>query len=355
MYTVFTDFHHASLLNSLILLFEKRLAGSVYRPIGRDWYDRGFWKIYEHPATVEQFLGIGGNTPDGTEPVNNVKQVNNRPGMPAVYFCHDIDSDKTNKAITLDGFLQMPIDIVIASIPQHIEPFKKLCQIHSNRPKLVYQIGNAWNVPDGLIVKNVMASAIVPNIPAGVNFISYHQEFNLNIFWPAIDVPGKNIYSFVNCFSIDQFFKDDWDLFCHVEVNMFDWLFKSFGGQCRDGAAHGSREIAKKMRESRFIWHTKRGGDGYGHVLHNAAAVGRPMIVKKQYYAGKMGEALMQDGETVIAIDNLNINEIINKIKYYNESTHYVQMCKNIYNKFKQVVDFDKEFLLLQYFFENLL
>lgn len=136
---------------------------------------------------------------------------------------------------------------------------------------------------------------------------------------------------------------------------MPDWTFRCHGGQCRDGAVGPSSVLADTMKASRFIWHTKAGGDGYGHVVHNIAAVGRPMLVKKQYYAGKLGDALMRDGETCIAIDNLNVGEIINKINHYNDDERYIAMCKNVYNNFKAHVDFDKEEIAMREFLANLL
>ena len=369
MYNVFTDFHHASLLNSLIFLFEKRFGGKVYRPIGLEWAEKGFWHVFDHPFTREQFLGIGAATiappaqmyPDGTRPLNQIEGISGRIGNDGkrvdIYQCHDIDSGFTNKAITFDAFMQLPIDIVIASIPKHIEPFKRLCEMHPNHPKLIYQIGNAWSVEAGL-APNVMASAIIHNVPENINFISYHQEFDLDIFKPNPSdyvVPGKYIYSFMNCFNIDQLFGMDWQIFERIEREMPDWEFRAYGGQCRDGAMHGSKELADKIREAMFIWHTKYAGDGYGHVIHNSAAVGRPLIVKKGYYMGKMGEKLMIDGETCIVIDGLGIEEIIAKINYFSEPKRYAQMCKNVVDNFKKEVNFDKEFEDLQTFLKKLL
>src|SRR3990167_1968898 len=105
-YNVFTDFHHAGLLNSLIMLFEGRLGGAVYRPIGTEWHEKGYWKIYDHPATVQQYLGIGGAAPDGSPKLNQVVGGPISQGVPLLYFCKDIDSGKTNKAITFEGFMQ---------------------------------------------------------------------------------------------------------------------------------------------------------------------------------------------------------------------------------------------------------
>lgn len=368
MYSVFTDFHHASLLQSLILLFEKRLGGKVYRPIGMEWAERGFWKVYDHPATQAQFLGIGAATPDGSEALNEVESEGARIGNDGkrfpVYFCHDIDSGQTNKAITFDGFMSMKIDIVIASIPQHIEPFKRLCAEHPSRPKLIYQIGNQWNGENTAL--NIMASAKMPRID-GVNFIEYHQEFDIEVFHyeeprtvkmpvsgEIYHFPKQKISSFVNCFDVADHFKYDFELFQTVERNMNGWTFESHGGQCRNGAVGPARKLADTMREARFIWHTKVGGDGYGHVIHNAAAIGRPLIVRKADYQGKLAETLLIDKVTCIAIDGLAESQIRSEIEYYSEQSRYMAMCKATYENFKKVCNFDAEFEQLKSFLASL-
>lgn len=370
---VMVDFHHASLLNSFILLFENRLGGNVYRPIGLEWAEKGFWNIYDHPATRAQFLTMdqGYRPVDGTAPLNNIGQVQDN-----VYYCQDIDSGSYNKAITLDTFFDMDIDIIIATIPQHVEPFNRLSALHKNHPKVIYQIGNSWNVPFDTPVKNIMASARLPFKPEGFNIVEYHQEFDTKIFRPENYVmqfgviengvdkkigdeipigPANNIYSFVNCFNVDGLFALDWQLFEKVEGLMPDWKFRAYGGQCRDGAAHGSQELADRMRESRFIWHTKCGGDGYGHVLHNSAAVGRPLIARRQYYTDKMGGDLMIDGVTAILIDGLNPEEIIQKIVYYNDPVRYYDMCQAVYKNFCKNVMFEKEAEDIKLFLSKLL
>ena len=353
---VLADFHHASLLQSLIMLFEGRLQGKLYRPIGLEWAEQGYWHVFDHPFTRQQFLSTGLGTveppvqmyPDGTRPLNIVDKIED-----GIYYCQDIDSGYYNKAITLAKFMELPIDIMIASIPQHIQPYKKLCALHPNKPKLIFQIGNAWTVEAGL-APNVMASAIIHGVPPEINFISYHQEFNTDLFHYQEPNNSRDIYSFVNCFNIEQHFTSDWRFFEQIEQIMQDWTFRSYGGQCRDGAAHGSKMLAEKMGEARFIWHAKAGGDGYGHVIHNAAAVGRPLIVKKQYYAGKMGEQLMIDGETCIAIDGLSTEEIRSKIDHYSEPSRYVALCRATYDNFKKMVDFNTEFDAIKEFLKRL-
>lgn len=346
---ILTDFHHAGLLNSLILLFEKRLKALVYRPVGVDWHTQGYWKVYDHPETVKQYLSLDQRYEpiDGTEHLNQVLKGRFGSGD-GVYYCKDISTRKLNKAITLEKFKQMHFDIVIASIPEHIKPFKELIQKYQPHAKLIYQIGNQWNVEPNQ-VENVMASALV-EIPSQVNGVVYHQEFDTDIFSYNPNFSDKNITSLVNCFDSASLFASDWELFKKIEKIMPDYSFKVYGGGCRDGAMHGDKEVAYAISDSRFIWHVKRGGDGYGHIIHNAFAMGRPPIVKMEYYKDKLAGKLMVDGETCIAIDGLNPQQIVNKIK----SADYKKMGQNAYMKFVQEVDFDQEEQKIQEFLKLL-
>lgn len=331
------------------MLFEDRLGGQVYRPIGTDWFDEGYWAIYDHPATVQQYLTLdqGYRPQDGTPPLNMIEEVvEPQFEKPYVYYCRDIESNKLNKAVTLETFKTLPIDIVIASVPQHIEPFKKLIARYKPTAKLIFQVGNSW---EGNYTNNIMASARVSlaNIP---NSVVYHQEFDVNIFKPK---PGYStgVNSFINCLNESS----DWPLFLEVENLMPGTEFKSYGGQCRDGSISGSANLARAMQSAQFIWHVKPGGDGYGHVLFNAAACGKPLIVKKSYYVGKFGEDLMVDGETCINIDGMPATEIKAAIEFYSEPKRYAQICRNIYTKFKECVDFNAEEVKLREFLGRLL
>lgn len=338
-YKVFADFHHAGLFYSLKLLFEDRLGGQLFRPIGTEWLDKGYWKMAEiynnHPATVAQYLGI---------PLNDIE-------AEGIHRIWEPAHDYFQNAITHERFLEIKPDVVIATIPQHIESFKRLAD--EVGAKMIYQIGNAWPVEAGL-APNIMASAKIQNVPKNIHFIEYHQEFPTSLFQPISNLPDNNIYSFVNCFNTASIYQNDWKLFEKIEEMMPEWRFKSLGGSCRDGAADGQAEVARMMREAKFIWHTKFGGDGYGHVIYNSAAVGRPLIVKKHYYTGKLGEELMIDRETCICIDDLNYQEIINKVLYFSEPERYQQLCRNAGVNFKAKVNFDTEAERLTQFLENL-
>ncbi len=357
---VFSDRHHNSLYNSLRLLFEDRLGGSLFTQVGLEWYEEKFWNIFDHPATANQYLSLD----QRYKPVDGSRQLNQIVGdNPDYYELFDPEYGITQKALTLEQFKNTDIDIIIVSIPSHIEPFTKLRNLYKPNAKLIYQVGNSWDI-NSMPIPNIMASAKV-YIPPKYHSIIYHQEFDTKVFkpdhlyymsaTPKLVMPAKNIYSFVNCFNTQDHFIFDWQLFEEMETLMRDWSFRSFGGQCRDGVVNGSDALSAKMSEARFIWHTKYGGDGYGHVLHNSAAKGRPLIIKEEYYLGKLGGELIKDGETCITIDRLTPQEIMNKIEYFNEPELYRKLCKNTYENFKQKVDFDKEGEAIKIFIDNLM
>ena len=64
---VFCDFHHTELYHSIKLLFEDRLGFNLYRPIGMEWQEQGYWKVFDHPATAAQFLSVNQKFDPGPE------------------------------------------------------------------------------------------------------------------------------------------------------------------------------------------------------------------------------------------------------------------------------------------------
>ena len=205
---ILTDYHHNSLLNSLRLLFEERLEAKLFRQVGLQWFANNFWNIYPHPATAQQYLSLD----QRYKPVDGSRQLNQLTGQNLEYYeLFDPEYNVNQKALTFDQFLHKDIDIIIASVPQHIEPFTKLRNQYKPNAKLIYQVGNTWDIQD-MPISNIMASAKV-YIPPKYHSIVYHQEFSTEIFKYSNTPESKNIYSFVNCFSTQDHFKKDWELF----------------------------------------------------------------------------------------------------------------------------------------------
>lgn len=333
---VLVDFHHSSLLRSLVLLFEKRLGYDVYRPIGMEWYDEGFWAINNLEDTAKQFLEVGSQPVDNTPGLNIV---NNGTSEPLdVFKVWDPGMQSTHWACTLDFFKRTPFDYVIASVPQHVAIFRELIDKYNPKAKLIVQMGNNWAL-DHLHGHNVLAS-IAPQ-DSSVNAVFYHQEFDLKIFKPTPNHRMKRISSYVNVIEQIPVAKFTYERMKEV-LGPQGWEVNAFGGQCPDGNKTGPKELAESMMADDFVLHVKPHGDGYGHILHNAYAIGRPVITNASDYKDQLGEYLLKDG-TFINLDEFpSLDDAIAYVADMSDD-HLKYMSEMARERFYEVVNFRKE------------
>lgn len=346
---ILTDFHHGSLFTSLQLLFEKRLGWNLYRQIGLEWAPE-YFKIavpYNNDVrTITQYLGIRDEVKKGMGKMNEIEEEKKEhyvlKGTP---FNH--------KAVTLEQFKNMKFDIIIASIPAHLKPYTELIEKFQPQAKLIFQIGNHFNEVDYNLAKNIMASTSPVGVPKNVNTVFYHQEFDLKTFNYEPPVKTRAVRSFVHTLKTAGHFRKDWEDFLALEKALPEFKFESWGASCREGCADGEIEVAKLMKTSKFIVNLKTNGDGFGHCLWNAGFSGRPLIVRKSQYKGKLGEVLMIDGQTCFDIDKRGIDGVVKSIKEL-DSEEYLKMCEKMYNTAKSNCDFDKEEEKIKTFLSNL-
>jgi len=337
---VFCEMHHNDLHRSLEILFEKRLGWKLFYPIGLDWSTTGIWKYACVPETKDAVTRqyLEGHTED--------IQVER-----GSFLRYNPTHRKTNRMITLSKFFEMPIDIVIASVQNHEESFYKLAQSHWNNPKFIRQIGNWGELIDFNYSKNIMLSAIptVP-MPKDINYVSYHQEFDLNIFKYEEPKETKTITNFMNCLPASRYYP----LYLQYEKLLPDFKWKMHGILGKDGIIGNVWDIAKIIKESAFGIHLKYGGDGYGHALHNFFACGRPVITCCSDYKNKFGELLLEDKITCIDLEAHSIEDNVKLIRYFSIPKNHRKMCQNVYERFCKVVNFDAEFLKLKDFLDKL-
>lgn len=335
---VLCDFHHSSLLRSLTLLFEDRLGMDLYRPIGLEWFDRGFWAINDERPTAEQFLQIGApSNTDGTPALNTAHIEDHAAGQ---YVISDPGGDSTHRACTLDFFKNNQFDYVIATVPAHVPIFKKLIAQFQPGARLIVQMGNNWQDYDFGDLP-VLASVKGP-LPNAKNAMFYHQEFDTEIFHPSPVPPSKQIYSFQNILQNAEIGWEDFNILKDLLASDgFD--FKSFGGQCADGNMDGPAQMANKMREAMLIFHVKKGGDGFGHVIHNAYAVGRPIITRSSHYRHQLAEQLLVPG-TCIDLDKMSRMQAARMIAFLATQPEELQkMGARAHERFLEVVDYNRE------------
>ena len=302
---VLADRHHSGLYRSLQLL-AARLGWTLYTPTGMDWWDEGIWNFgrstYGDDRLARQFLTLSG--PDGEFP-----------DVPVRY-------------VTLAEAKAMDWSYVIASVPDNEPGFARFARWMG--AQYVVQVGNTGQWVDWDLDPLALVSSEMPIVGRGVR---YHQEMEPIAYSPPRDRVTAG--SFVNCMpSMGRC----WDLLLDaqrtgvwVDIWGIDGLriIKPFSALISAMSTYG------------WGWHDKAQGDGFGHVVHSWAAVGRPLIGHASHYAGKMAERFWQDGITCIDLDRHSIREAVDIIRTISPDEHEA-MCRAIRAEF-DAIDYDAE------------
>lgn len=344
---VFCDFHHQALYHSLHLLLEKRFGWELYRAIGPEWYHEGYWAVYPHPATADQFLGVhqGTDVPHDVHgvPLPEIERKNLHYQVEdGIYYVRDIGFETIHRAVRLEKFKEMKFDIIISSIPQHIPIYNRLIAEHQPKAKHVFQVGNAWTSLPG--VENVLCSTAP--FDTTQNIVFYHQEFDLDVY----NYEPPSVHNVVN--SYVHYMKRP-NLMGPVAAGLPGWTFNRYGAGM-NSHLDGHKKMAAAMKNSAFTWHYKPEGDGYGHSIHSSYACGRPALIWKSHYRGKLADALFQDGVTCIDMESKNVTDQIKALQHFSQPEEHTKMCDAAYNKFKEVVNFDEEAARIKTFMESL-
>ncbi len=335
-----------SLTYSLELLFGKRLGFRLLSPIGLEWYEKGYWDVYPHPDTAAQYLSLG--RADASVYDRDKVETGSGPETvdPSIYYCPDITKDIYERSITFQKFLDTPIDIFIASIPEHVTPFNRLIRRFKPKAKLIFQMGNMFPRLHFRGVRNVLNST-ERRTSFYIHAVKTSQEFSLEDFFYEPPRPSRKIVAFAYYIWQDPICRQ-------MQIKLGDFSLETYGSGNEFPGIVKTRDVAAKMREAAFIWHVKKGGDGYGHVLHNAAALGRPVIISKNTYRKLRFGKFIEDGKTCVCVDGLESEALAKKIRHYAEPDRHRSLCENIYERFRNLVDFDKDERNVRRFLENL-
>lgn len=209
------------------------------------------------------------------------------------------------------------------------------------------QVGNQGADVHWLAARFAMLSSTTPGFTPWMPHVYYHQEFSLSDFAPDPDgarvIPGT-VRSFVQCMlsagrGYDRFqalAQAPWDVKYHGHCEPFDDLW---AGNC-----HTTRAVAERMAEAQVAWHFKEWSDGYGHVIHNWAAIGRPMLVSADYYRDKLAGPLLHEGVTSWDIRRRTDGEIADLVnRLMTDRDFWLKHAHAMAERFEDVVDFDSE------------
>src|SRR5690242_6385574 len=108
---VLADYHHHDLWESLELLCA-RLGWDLYRPIGMDWYEQGYWnheRKWHGDAIAKQYLEPWGSDffPPHTDPATGIT------APESFGFRTDPSHGRTQRLMTLDYARDFKPDIVL--------------------------------------------------------------------------------------------------------------------------------------------------------------------------------------------------------------------------------------------------
>lgn len=348
---ILADFHHSDLFWSLYLL-SNRLGVTLYRPYGMDWYDQGYYKLYGNLRARDPERWIAKQYLVDTlfNVSERIEDFGSRGwGRESYNGCEDYPAFNL---LTLDDIKnkRVEIDIVICSVHENEPYFTKLREFYPNA-KFIRQVGNDLDtIIDEVSYPNLLSSATAPySAFQGPNKVIYKQEFDLNIFKPEAPQNLRNLWSFQN--DIEQF-EDTWEVWNGLKHKLDDFNFKSYGVGNDDGKIYPKKELVKKMLEATFILQSKGPWEGYGHIIHNAVYLGRPMIIKFSDYQGKIAEPLLIKDQTYLEMTD---QDLVEKIRFHSKPEEYQKMYLKCREVGSEIINFDREWEeKLKPFFENL-
>lgn len=337
---VLADYHHHDLWESLELLLTDRLGWELYRPIGLDWYEADYWvheRKWHGDAVARQYLA----------PWHDDQAQGD------CWLRVDHGHGRTQRMLTLAQARDLRPDIVISTLAHNHEGFARFAgevgatfglQLGNVRFGPIDMAEDRWDLAAfGLV------SAVMPAAPPKPHVV-YHQEFSLSDF--AASLPPRHdpfrISSFVQCYP-----ETDWAYAWMTEAAAsapeLDWrVYGSYGTAPVDQYAAGNIDrcagVAAAMRDSDVAWHAKRWSDGYGHVMHNWFAVGRPVFGFESYYRDQLAGPLWVDGVTSYDIERRSRDEVVALLRQLrDEPDRHRRMCEAAAARFREVVDFDAE------------
>lgn len=326
---ILADRHHAGLLYSLQLLFEDRLGMQLYVPVGHDWWDEGFWRfgeVFGDDRLAQQYLNE--NDASWSLHESTMYWVSEDPEFPG----------REIRGVTLEQYKALDWAYTLASVQENQLGFDHLAKLSG--AQAIYSIGNTGQRCDWSLDPLVLVSAEAEIQGRGLR---YHQEFDSDGVFDFAD-PRKadrfRVHSYVNLFPRIE----TWPFFSEAKEQLVGWTTRVHGHDGLDGVVKPTSVIAKGMASAGWGWHDKPTGDGFGHVIHGWAAVGRPLIGHSHFYRGKLAAPFWEDGVTCIDLNEHSVTEtvmLMNKIA--RDPVRHAAMCLEINDRFNELVNYDAE------------
>lgn len=367
--SVLVDFHHTDLYRSFVRLFENRLGMKVYFPGGVNFFEDG----HIHPD-LKGSLDVDLKNKDLHPPISLAGVRSHYPyALDCVYWGQ------------LTVWEMKEVTHIVSSFPGNFPYFKKLRDTLAPKAKLILYVGNegelvSSNVSgwDLLLSADGISHTKKSNNPS----VIYHPEFDTEVYtFPKTPQLELQLTPFVIRSFLNFLYKglglSDRELWKRHSGSMpdMDWYMHGLGTpptgfeydpqkqylwEVVKGTKFSDRknwpnllkasgeptnhiQISGLMKASNFIWHLKS-SDGYGYVIHQAAACGRPIICRPtDYTRGKnMGGYLLENGVTCVHVTG-DVEEDKKILRSYTRGSAWYRMSSAIRERFCNLVNFDDE------------
>lgn len=325
MSAILADRHQADLFYAIQRLFEDRLGLPVYTPVGHEWWDEGYWQfgaVFGDDRLARQYLNI------------DARWREIEPGIWLTFDpCHP---ERPLYGITLARAKWWDWQAVLATVQENQPGFARFA--HERGAQYLYQVGNTRQQVDWSLDPICLNStADVALTGRGVRI---GQEFDhLTTYRYRPPVALNRAASFVNL--LPQI-PDAWATYEDLRVRLPGWDFRSFGHGCPDGSLTPVANIAEQMARAAWAIQEKVTGDGFGHVIHAWAAVGRPLVGHARYYRGQRAEVFWQDLDTCIDLDRHSADEAALIMRTMSPERHE-EMCRAIRRTLERSVDWEAD------------
>jgi hypothetical protein len=276
---VLVDYHHPDLYWSFVLL-GRRLGWTIYRPIGMEFFNEGYWQ-FEADWAGDKFarMFLSYSADDINEGVAGYRP--------------DLRHESFFNLVNLNQAREFGFDIVISTVPGNLHGFNRFAREVGARH--VHQLGNQEHLAQmGSPIEGVDL-LVSTNVDAKEwrRSLRYDQEMDpLLIQYSEPPISGP-----VSFFVADWHNREETAKYVEVAGHCPDIGFNLYGPD----AIHlrTVREVADAIHESSIVYHSKRVGDGWGHHIHSVAGIGRPLVGNASYYAGRLAERLWTPDNSV--------------------------------------------------------
>lgn len=369
------DFHHTDLYRALQFLFEKRFGWQLYRPAGRDWYPNFYW----HPLRDEAIANLTVHNEFIPQQHGHVLNTNNN----GVLFRNFGQDGTLFRWMTLDRVKE--IDLLICTSERNEQRFHDLRRNFGLKCKIMRYTGNSDEpVNPGLF------DVFIPAVLSHYEYykdkkpcVLYHPEFDIELYsysqLPKWDKPiVRNFLNFtyhhrepgspwetwqryvgygneIGALSLlhglgtpPPGIETDLDVIidtCFQRMGRKDLLDRSTWPDLKfnRGEPPNHKVISELMKFSNLAVHIKRSPpEGYGFLIHNLAACGRPFVVEEDAYRHLSAYRFMQHMETCLFVSG---HDPIDKANYRKALEPEVnqRMSERLYQRFRENIDFDED------------